>query len=130
MGLACLLWGLFGREICLIRPGNIELRNELWLLKFRKVFDVDRIGTIHVTPPSTGIARQRRTRHDQIGVGPFKLGDVEFDWDCKFYRFGDGLTIEELALVMRAIAEVVPEKTPLPEIDPQEIERQRSWTIP
>jgi hypothetical protein len=128
--LAALLWGLFGCKICLIRRGNIELRNELWSLKMRKVFDLERIGTIHATPPSIGMWRQRRMRHDPIGFGPFQLGDIEFDWDCKFYRFGDGLTIEELVLVMRAISEAVPEKTPLSQIDPQEIERQRRWTIP
>jgi hypothetical protein len=42
--LAHFIWALFGREIAIIRGGSIQLRNELGFLRFRRVFDLDRIG--------------------------------------------------------------------------------------
>jgi hypothetical protein len=127
--LALFIWALFGREIAIIRPGQIELHNELGRLRIKKVFEIDGIGTIHITPPATGMWRQRRLRHDQIGFGLFKSGDVEFDYNAKLYRFGDGLHLVELAIVMRAIAEIAPDKTPDPAFDADEVARDRRWTI-
>jgi hypothetical protein len=128
--LAHFIWALFGRRVVAIRVGNIELRNELGFLRVKRVFDMDRIGTIHVTPPATGMWRQRRLRHNLIGFGPFTKGDVEFDCDAKLYRFGDGLTIEELLLVMRAFAEAVPAKTSVLAFNVEEVVRARRGTIP
>jgi len=128
--LAHFIWALFGRRIAVIRGGNIELRNELGFLRVKRVLDMDRIGTIHVTPPATGMWRQRRLRHDPIGFGPFKKGDVEFDYDAKLYRFGDGLTLEELSLVMRAFAETVPAKPPVLAFNVDDVARARRGTIP
>lgn len=124
------IWALFGRRIVVIRGGNVELSNELGFLRVKRVFDMDRIGTIHVTAPATGMWRQRRLRHDPIGFGPFKKGDVEFDCDGKLYRFGDGLTLEELSLVMRAFAETVPTKPPVLAFNVDEVARARRGTIP
>ncbi len=128
--LAHFIWALFGRRIAVICGANVELRNELGFLRIRRVFEMDRIGTIHVTPPATGIWRQRRLRHSPIGFGPFKKGDVEFDCDGKLYRFGDGLTLEELPLVMRAFAETVPAKPPVLAFDVDEVARAWRWTVP
>jgi hypothetical protein len=69
-------------------------------------------------------------RHDHIGFGPFKQGDVEFDCDGKLYRFGDCLTLEELSSVMRAFAETVPAKPPVLTFNVDDVARARRGTLP
>lgn len=65
-------------------------------LRGEKVFDLERIGTFNWDVASAQIA----TRLYRIRI--LQAGDIEFDWRCKFYRLGDGLTVEELVLVMPA----------------------------
>lgn len=124
LALAC-TWLLFGREVAVITEPIVELRNELGPWSWKGEFAVTGIGTIHVTPPAQ--QAWHTARHDALGPGAFRHGEIEFDHDAKQYRFGFDLRWEEQLLVLKAIAEVLPQQTLVPTARPRRAPLFRWW---
>jgi len=119
------VWMLVGSEAALVTHSFIRLRKELGPLRWTRVFEVAGIGTIHVTPPAQ--QAWHSDRHDVIGFGPAKQGEIEFDHDAALYRFGFDLRWAERVAALQAIAAVLPQQTIVPTSRPRRPALFRWW---